>query len=228
MLDRETMQDRRTCWGLVRGSGAIGFLFASAMAFSFAKSKLHLDFSTLSFSELSHRHIAYLALTVLFALGGVLVGQTAGYLIPVRSDAVARNVDAFWHFTANTTIYWTPVAALVFSLAMGKPAARAFRISHTVPQMAWLAFGIPVLAACAVLVLSIFCFGILTRVASAPTVRLVVYVAPSLACFAFGGWEARSLGLNPAWGLVMAITPFIVIPASLAAMRKDSLRRGTM
>jgi hypothetical protein len=209
----------------MRACGSIGFCLGGALVMGIGQHYWQMDFSVKSFSDLSHREIVLVVLALILGVLGIVFGQAFGASIPVRSDNRARNIDAIWHFGANSTIIWNCISMTVFGLVMGKEAAREFRTTHDMSEMVWLGIALPLLVGWSILFLMWFTVEVLPRFTGAATVMVMVYVSPAAVCFAFGAYEASELGLDPRWGLVMAITPMILIPLSLEYMRKDAQRR---
>jgi len=221
-----TSQTRRTvCYGLMRIGGAVGFGLGVALVLGIGQHILHLNFSAKSILELSRKEIVLEVLALILGLLGLVVGQAFGFSIPVRSDGLARNIDGLWHFGANSVIVWNVISTLVFGFAMGKEAARAFRATHSTAEMIWLGIVLPVLVGWSIAFVLALCVGILPEIRSSASAKLMMYGSPSAVAFAFGAYEAGKLGLNPRWGLVMAVAPLFLIPASLSYMRKDEQRR---
>ncbi len=220
------MQDSRTiCYGLMRACGTIGFLLGATIVLRAGQQHFHLDLSAGNLHELSRRQIVLLVAALAAAMAAGALGQGIGALIPIRNDKRARDIDAIWHFGANSVIIWNIVAMLVFGLAMGREAARAFRATHSTVETIWLGIAIPVLAGWSILFLSWFSVEIVPKFAGVAAVMLMGYVAPAVAGIVLGAFEARELGLNPRWGLVMAAIPLVLIPTALDFMRKDAQRR---
>lgn len=219
-------QTRRTvCYGLMRMCGAFGFGLGVALVLGIGLHVLHLNFSAKSIWELSRKEIVLEVMALILGLLGLVVGQAFGVAIPVRSDSLARNIDSLWHFGANSVIVWNVISTLVFSFAMGKEAARAFRATHSMAEMIWLGMVLPVLVGWSIAFVLALCVGMLPRVRSAGTAKLMMYGSPAAVAFAFGAYEASKLGLDPRWGVAMAVAPLFLIPASLSYMRKDEQRR---
>jgi hypothetical protein len=209
----------------MRACGSIGFCLSVAVVLGIGHQGFQLNFSAKSVWELSHREIVIAVLALVLGTFGTVVGQAFGASIPIRSDNRARDIDFIWHFGANNTLIWNGVALPVFGLAMGKEAARAFRTTHAMPEMIWLGLVLPLLAGWAIAFMMWFSVEVLPKFGGAVAAMLMVNASPFVAAFVFGACEASELGLDPRWGLVMAITPLLLIPLSLDFMRKDAQRR---
>jgi hypothetical protein len=219
------MQAKGTlCYGLSRILGMVGFMLGGGIVFAVAASLLHVHIEAQSLREMSPKEIVVGVGAVLGGFLGLIFGKAAGYSIKVTDDRVSAAIDGFWHFGANAVLVWLPVIGTILGLIMGRTAVRTFRSTHSMGEMWWLGFAIPVLLGWSVA----FLYWVPTRLfpqVGCILIPLLVNFGPIILCAVAGDYEARQLGLNHRWGWIAAVVPFLLIPASLQSIKQDAHRR---
>jgi hypothetical protein len=224
--EKGTLDTRAICYGLVRAGGAIGFAVGVGATLYVSRTRLGVALDhTAAFAGMTRQQIVVVVIAVVAGMTGALFGQGFGASISVSNDRTSQSLDALWHFSANTVMMWIPTVWLLFGLVMGREAVKEYWQTHSVEEMMFLSLVLPLAAGLIITLLLWFSVEVVPRVAGVPQAFVLTNVSPFIVCGGCGAYAASELGLAPAYGLPLALLAILIVPASLASMRKDKNRR---
>ncbi|TSA44504.1 hypothetical protein D4R51_03680 [bacterium] len=211
--------------GLSRFIGSIFFYAVGLAVFSYLNDAWQLGVEKMGdIQKIGAKGYGALIIAMVTGLIGLVIGQSIGGAVRIKSDNLAEHLTIGWHYLANTSIIWMILNGIGVSLALGNTAENFFYgRGEDFFITAWImaAIGSQLIS------WSLFISGRINLSGNSSLGNFFARALPILVGVSMGVVQFGMYDLNILFGGVAGfILPYILIPVCANMWRKDSAMRN--